>query len=145
MKDPRVLVVDDDRLFRLYVVMLLQHGGMTVVEAKDGGEALTCLEAQPIDLVVTDVRMPGMDGFQLLARARELFPDLPVLLVSGHVDADIRAEAVRRGALRILSKPIEPAALLGCIQDAMAGRPGSAALDGPGSGASRTPFGAAQE
>ncbi|MBT3345245.1 MAG: response regulator [Gemmatimonadetes bacterium] len=87
--DRRVLVVDDEESIRTLLSQLL--GDYDVVTAKDGAEALeTAMESAP-DLVITDIKMPGMDGYTLLMKLREFHPDVPVLALSGYVkDEDIR-------------------------------------------------------
>lgn len=83
---PRILVVDDEADFRRLVGEALP--AFAVVEAEDGQQALDKVEEERLDLVITDIRMPNMDGFGLLTRLRSQFPDLPVLAVSGFLDAE---------------------------------------------------------
>ena len=80
-----VLVVDDEADFRRLVVQALP--AYSVMEAADGQEALSIVREEKLDLVITDIRMPGMDGFGLLTNLRSQFPQLPVVAVSGFVDA----------------------------------------------------------
>lgn len=80
---PRILIVDDDPLVRETLHAFLEDAGYTVVSAVDGYEAAELLSTEPPDLLVTDVVMPGLVGWSLLARARRIKPDLPVLLLSG--------------------------------------------------------------
>src|SRR5512138_2565698 len=91
-----VLVVDDERNIRRTLQMILE--GYAVVEAESAEDALKVLEAEPVDLGVFDIRMPGMDGLTLLAKARELWRDLPVIVVSGHADTSDVVDAMKRGA-----------------------------------------------
>ena len=85
----RILIVDDEPAFRLLMAKALSN--YDVVEAADGQEALRSVREQPPDLVITDIKMPEMDGYALLAALREEAPDLPVLAISGYVDSeDIR-------------------------------------------------------
>ena len=82
MTERRVLVVDDDRGVREALVVLLEWEGYAVEAAPDGPTALRLVAVRPPDLVVSDVSMPRMDGFELLARIRADHPSLPVLLLS---------------------------------------------------------------
>ncbi len=81
----RILVVDDEENFRKLVLEALPS--YSVVEAGDGREAIEVVSEQKVDLVLTDIRMPGMDGFALLERLRASNPDLPILAVSGYLEA----------------------------------------------------------
>jgi CheY-like chemotaxis protein len=83
---PRILVVDDESEFRSLVKRALPY--YLVLEAEDGQAALDVVREEQLSLVLTDIRMPKMDGFALLTNLRGQFPDLPVLAVSGYVDAD---------------------------------------------------------
>jgi len=82
---PQILIVDDEKEFRQLVMQVLP--AVTVLEASDGREALEIVQEEKLDLVITDVRMPIMDGFGLLTQLRSQFANLPVLAVSGFIDA----------------------------------------------------------
>lgn len=82
---PQVLIVDDEKEFRQLVIQALP--AVTVLEASDGREALEIVQEEKLDLVITDVRMPIMDGFGLLTQLRSQFAHLPVLAISGFIDA----------------------------------------------------------
>ncbi|HEX7624063.1 MAG TPA: response regulator, partial [Anaeromyxobacteraceae bacterium] len=101
---PHVLVVDDEKNIRRTLRMVLETEGYAVSEAETAEEGLKILEAEPVDLGVFDVRLPGMDGLSLLSRARELWRDLPVIVISGHAETPDVVEAMRRGALDFFSK-----------------------------------------
>ncbi|HET6440690.1 MAG TPA: sigma-54 dependent transcriptional regulator [Anaeromyxobacter sp.] len=103
----RILVVDDDPASRDLLRRVLATEGHEVVEAADGREALANLSRQPADLVVSDIRMPDLDGVQLLERMRELAPDVPVVLVTAFGDVEGAVEAIRRGAFDYLAKPYD--------------------------------------
>src|SRR3712207_1744297 len=105
----RVLVADDEPMVRFMIVDELEHQGCRVEEAADGEEALKAIErGQPFDLIVTDVRMPRLDGWTLAERARDLRPDLPVLYVTGYTDVEARPVP---GA-EVLGKPFRPTQLV---------------------------------
>ena len=97
----RVLIVDDEADFRRLVKEALPS--FIVVEAGDGKEALELVQEEELDLVITDIRMPNMDGFGLLDNLRSQYPQLPVLAVSGYLEAD---EARERDFDGFVDKPI---------------------------------------
>jgi two-component system nitrogen regulation response regulator NtrX len=106
-----VLVVDDDPDIRLALEMLLGYEGYSVWTAKDGAEALARVEAEAAKgrrpgVVLTDLKMPRMDGLELLDRLRARPDPPPVVLISGHGDIQTAVEAIRRGALNFLEKPL---------------------------------------
>jgi CheY-like chemotaxis protein len=104
-----VLVVDDDRLTRTLVSHALTATRIcSVVAAEDGEEAMEVLRTMPVDLVVTDLQMPRMGGFQLLAHLTTQYPAVPAIVISGFLDDSKRAQAGELGALNVLSKPIKP-------------------------------------
>jgi DNA-binding NtrC family response regulator len=100
-----VLVVDDDRAFRVATRTLLEDEGFGVKLATNGDEALRVLEETPVDLVITDMVMEKMTGLALLARVRALFPDLPVIMVTGFGSVETAVEAMRLGASDYVTKP----------------------------------------
>jgi DNA-binding response OmpR family regulator len=115
----RVLVVDDDPDIREFVETVLAENGFETMVAEDGLAALRALAAESFDLLLTDVRMPGLDGFQLVARAREQKPDLRVLFMSGYT-AEYKIDPVRED---FVAKPFRPRELLGCIYEILRRRP----------------------
>jgi DNA-binding response OmpR family regulator len=99
-----VLVVDDDSSHRWMLGEALRAAQFDVIEAEDGGEALEQVSRQAVDLVISEVQMPHMDGLTLLDRLRDTRPELPVFLVSGH--AALRRESIlERGASGFFEKP----------------------------------------
>lgn len=104
-----ILVVEDDRAIRYLLTRVLEAAGYAVIACEDGvrGLAMICAGTEPIDAVITDSLMPGMDGRELLARIRALRSDLPVLVVSGSVgDRPARPEEDRLTVR--LCKPVSP-------------------------------------
>jgi DNA-binding NtrC family response regulator len=99
-----VLVVDDDDVIRETLLELLD-GNYQCQEASTAEEALRKLEAQPFDVVLTDISMPGLSGSELLQRARELYPDTPVIIMSGLSDQEQAHSLINRGAFDYLLKP----------------------------------------
>ncbi|WBB78017.1 SpoIIE family protein phosphatase [Micromonospora sp. WMMD882] len=104
-----VLVVDDSRTKRYLLVSWLTRAGFRTLEAETGGEALDRVGAEPIDLVVLDVRLPDINGFEICERIKAAHPVLPVIHVSAHaIDVVDRTQGLTRGADAYLAEPIEP-------------------------------------
>jgi DNA-binding NtrC family response regulator len=102
-----VLVVDDEELYRRALERMLQRVGHVVVAARDASEALALVAAQPIDLVLADVRMPGINGLELVRQIHEFAPDLPCIVITGYGGAEQSVEALRAGAFWYLEKPFD--------------------------------------
>jgi excisionase family DNA binding protein len=109
---PLVLVVDDDARIREYMRVNLEMEGYTVREAGSGDEALQALEDQAPDLVLLDVVMPGVDGWQMLQRMQERHGSIPVIMFSGQVDERSASDAEERGARGFVGKPFDPQQLI---------------------------------
>ncbi len=106
MSEPiRVLIVDDEERFRSTLVKLLASRGMTAAAAGSGEEALEVLAREPFDVILLDVRMPGMGGMKALPRIKELRPEAEVLALTGHASVDIASEMIAKGAADYLLKP----------------------------------------
>lgn len=112
----RVLVVDDDASVCWAVERLLRSRGYEVVIADGQAAALRHLRRQPVGLVLTDLRMPGGSGLELLAELRALRPGLPVILTTAYGTVDVAAEALARGAVDVLPKPIDMDRALAVIE-----------------------------
>ena len=104
MSDPKtVLLIDDDDSLRRVVEYNLQEEGYGVVTAADGTTGLQAFQAQAIDLVLTDIRMPEMDGLELLTRLKAMHADLPVIILTAHGTIDSAVEAIKLGAFDFLT------------------------------------------
>ena len=114
----RILIVDDESGFRESLARRLERRGAVVNQAADGEAALASLEQEPVDVVLLDVRMPGMDGLATLARIRADHPDTEVILVTGNVDTHEGVAGIKAGAFDYLTKPIEIEHLIGKIRQA---------------------------
>ncbi len=108
----RVLVVDDETNLRQTLARILHQLGCEVTTAADGAEALQRLEAAPYDLVYLDIRLPGIDGLQVLRQIHDHYPRVAVVLLTAHASISSAVEAVRLGAIDYLIKPITPEALI---------------------------------
>jgi excisionase family DNA binding protein len=109
---PLVLVVDDDPRLREFMRVNLELEGYTVREASSGEEALAALEDQAPALVLLDVVMPGIDGWQMLQRMQERHGSIPVIMFSGQVDPTAAGDAEERGARGFVGKPFDPRQLI---------------------------------
>ena len=112
----QVLIVDDEPNLRKILSAQLSRDGYDVLVAEDGEKGLEILRENHIDLVVTDLKMPKMDGMQLLRSALELDPTLPVVMITAHGTVDTAVEALKLGAFDYLTKPFDPDALLAAIR-----------------------------
>lgn len=118
----RVLVVDDEANLRQTMARILHQLGCEVTTAADGPEGLQRLEAAPYDLVYLDIRLPGMDGLQVLRQVHDRYPQLAVVLLTAHASISSAVEAVRLGATDYLIKPITPEALIARTRTILAGQ-----------------------
>ena len=116
---PRVLVVDDDPGVRYTLREILVSEGLAVDEAADGAEALAKLEAHPAALVVTDLRMPGMDGMELLRRLVARAPAPRVVVITAHGSERQAVEAMKAGAYDYFRKPFDNEELLAVVRRAL--------------------------
>ncbi|UZE30541.1 sigma-54-dependent transcriptional regulator [Pseudomonas asplenii] len=114
-----VIVVDDEASIRLAVEQWLSLSGFSVQLFSRAEECLAQLPANFPGVIISDVRMPGLGGLELLARVRALDPDLPVILLTGHGDVPMAVEAMRDGAYDFLEKPFSPETLLGSLGRAL--------------------------
>jgi two-component system, NtrC family, nitrogen regulation response regulator GlnG len=106
-RTPRVWIVDDDRSIRWVLEKTLSGHGLEVSCFESAAPALQALTSAEPDVLVTDIRMPGMDGLELLARIRSGHPDLPVIIITAHSDLDAAVSAYEGGAFEYLPKPFD--------------------------------------
>jgi excisionase family DNA binding protein len=111
---PSVLIVDDDARLREYVRVNLEMEGYAVREAASAAEGLEALEEEPPDLILLDVMMPQVDGWEMLRRVQERhgIGSIPVIMFSGKVDEESAAQAASRGAQGFIGKPFNPQQLI---------------------------------
>jgi two-component system response regulator HydG len=119
----RLLVVDDDRTFRLSTAELLRQDGHEVETAGDAAEAVDMLSRRSFDLVLLDMRMPGMDGLTAVEVLRTRGLRAPVLMISGFGTIDTAVESLHRGADHFLSKPVDPDILSAKVAELLERRP----------------------
>jgi two-component system C4-dicarboxylate transport response regulator DctD len=114
-----VLLVEDDPLVLLGAEQALSLAGMTVLTAPDAEAALLILATSPPDAVVSDIRLPGADGFELLRRVQELDSEVPVILMTGHGDIRMAVDAMHNGAYDFLEKPFSSDRLTEVVRRAL--------------------------
>lgn len=118
MNNIRLLLVDDEDDFRRTIAKRLKKRGMTPEEAGTGEECLAILEKNPVDVVILDVKMPGMNGIETLHHIKEKYPKTEVIMLTGHATTRDGVDGIKKGAFDYLSKPIELEHLLGKIKQA---------------------------
>ena len=114
----RILVVDDERALRDTLKGILEDEGYDVTAAEDGAEALALFEKSPYDVVLCDIKMPKMDGVEVLEKLLEL-GDVPVVMISGHGTIETAVDAMRRGAYDYIEKPLDLNRLLVSVRHAL--------------------------
>ncbi len=114
----RVLVVDDEEDFQQLLTMRLELRGYDTTSVGTGEQALASLAQRPADVVVLDVRLPGMDGIQTLERIRQSHPASQVIMLTGYADPSIIAKVEARGAFAFMMKPVLIGELLDKIRQA---------------------------
>jgi CheY-like chemotaxis protein len=134
----KILVVDDDPVMQVTVRRVLEPAGHVVVVADDGAKGLARFQAESFDLLVLDIFMPGMDGFETMRRILERRPDMPIIMTSGRShtpdsiqEPDYLTMALKLGAVSALPKPFRPVALLTMVADCLASANSLAAQSRP--------------
>lgn len=120
----RILLVEDDPTVRLLVVEVLRMSGYTIIETSSPLEALrVAQDIPPVDLILTDMVMPGMDGTELVARLLRRWPGTRVLFVSGYADREIAETGIIEAGYSFLGKPFTPRTLTAKLHEVMASAP----------------------
>jgi DNA-binding response OmpR family regulator len=114
-----ILVVDDEQNLRFTLSAILQEKGYFVTTAASGEEALELLSAIQYDLMFLDLKMPGLDGMEVLAKIQATCPDMPVLILTANTSLDTAVETLRRGAAGYLLKPVDPEQILSRVKEAL--------------------------
>lgn len=117
-KTPTVLVVEDDAESRTAMLKVLEGVGYKTLEADNGQQGLDTILNEGIDILVTDLRLPVMDGVELLKRAKAADQEIEVILITGHGTVEVAVEAIKEGAYDFITKPVKKAQLLHSVEKA---------------------------
>lgn len=115
----RILVIDDEAAIRSAMRMILEYEGHEVLEAASGPEGLQVAQTESPDLVFLDIKMPGMDGLEVLTRLRAMSETLPVVIISAHGSAASALEAGRLGAYRFIEKPLSKDYVIDAVREGL--------------------------
>lgn len=115
----KILIVDDELNMRLVLTAMLKKEGYEIASAADGNEALSILKSGPIDVVITDLKMPNVDGMELLNHMNDKHPAIPVIIITAHGTVATAVEALKKGALDYITKPFDLDELKNVISKAM--------------------------
>ena len=115
----RILVIDDERSIRNTLKDILEFEKYQVEVAEDGFKALELIRTADFDVILCDIKMPGMDGIEVLQKIEEIKPDTPVVMISGHGNIDTAVESIKKGAFDFIEKPLDLNRLLITLRNAM--------------------------
>lgn len=130
----KVLVVDDEEIVRQSYQRSLTGISFRVRTATGGSEALSLMEEEPSDVILVDIRMPGMDGMELLKLIKERWPESEVVVITGYPSIETAKEAVRLGAYNYLAKPLGPKEIIEAATGALVQKRWSLRRDDPATG-----------
>lgn len=114
-----ILIIDDERPIRSTLREILEYEKITIEEAENGQKGIELFEKIQFDAVLCDIKMPGMDGIEVLSRLQEINPDIPVIMISGHGTIETAVEALKKGAYDYISKPPDLNRLLVSVRNAL--------------------------
>jgi two-component system, NtrC family, nitrogen regulation response regulator NtrX len=114
-----ILIVDDEKAIRKTLTEILSYEGYKIDDAENGEEALKKIKEKSYDVVLCDIKMPKMDGIEFLEKSREISPDVPIIMISGHGTIETAVEAVKKGAFDYVAKPPDLNRLLITIRNAL--------------------------
>lgn len=114
-----ILIIDDEKAIRKTLSEILSFEGFVIDEAADGAEGVKKIKDNNYDCILCDIKMPKMDGMEVLEQSKELKPDIPFIVISGHGNIETAVEAVKKGAFDFISKPPDLNRLLITIRNAM--------------------------
>ena len=115
----KILVIDDERSIRNTLKEILEYEGHSVHDAADGAEGISKVSGNKYDIILCDIKMPKMDGIEVMEKILELSPDTPVVMISGHGNIETAVEAIKKGAFDFISKPLDLNRVLITIRNAM--------------------------
>lgn len=115
----RILVIDDERSIRNTLKEILEYEKYVVDLAEDGAKGLEKVKSAEFDVILCDIKMPGLDGIEVLEKLVEFTPDTPVVMISGHGNIDTAVDSIKKGAFDYIEKPLDLNRLLITIRNAM--------------------------
>ena len=117
----RILIIEDEDAIRRVLIKIIknENSAYMVEEASDGQEGYEKIEAEDYDLVLCDIKMPKMDGVEVLSKVQNFKPEIPFIMISGHGELETAVEAMRLGAFDYISKPPDLNRLLNAIRNAL--------------------------
>lgn len=116
---PKILIIDDEKSIRSTLKEILEYENYQVEEAADGGEGLVKVDKEKFDIILCDIKMPKMDGLEVLEKLQEKHSDIPVVMISGHGNIDTAVEAIKKGAFDFISKPLDLNRMLITMRNAL--------------------------
>ena len=118
---PKILIIEDEAAIRRVLVKILSEENDTyeVKEAEDGLQGIDLIKKEDFDLVLCDIKMPKMDGVEVLEAAKKIKPEIPMVMISGHGDLDTAVNTMRLGAFDYISKPPDLNRLLNTVRIAL--------------------------
>ncbi|MEW5746087.1 MAG: response regulator [Nitrospirota bacterium] len=119
MPKGKILVVDDEEIVRISCNRLLTPEGYDVKTVKSATDAFALLKAEPFDLVLTDLKMPDIDGIEVLRRVKEEWPHIEVVMITGYQTITSAVQAIKLGAFDYLEKPFTPDSILATVENAL--------------------------
>ena len=119
MKKGIILVIDDEDIVRTSCSRTLTPGGYEVKLARDGQEGLRILSEDKVDLVLTDLKMPDMDGIEVLRKIKKEWQEFEVIIITGYQTVDTAVKSIKLGAFDYIEKPFTPDALINAVSKAL--------------------------
>ncbi|NQY67489.1 MAG: sigma-54-dependent Fis family transcriptional regulator, partial [Flavobacteriales bacterium] len=116
---PKILIIDDEKSIRNSLRDILEYEKFEIDDAENGKSGLEFIRNNQYDLVLCDIKMPAMDGIEVLERINILNPDLPIIMVSGHGTLDTAVDAIKKGAFDFIQKPLDLNRLLVSVRNAL--------------------------
>jgi DNA-binding response OmpR family regulator len=114
-----ILIIDDEPNLRRSLGLILQRAGYSVVTAANAGEAIQLLKTGSYDLAFLDLKLPDINGIELLPQIKNLYPEMPIVILTAHATLDTAIEAVRLGARDYLLKPVDPDSILNRVESVL--------------------------
>ncbi len=118
-KRKSVLAIDDEQIVRISCERVLRIAGYDIDTSADGQSALKMIDEKKYDLILTDLKMPGMDGIEVMSEIKKRLPGTRVIVVTGYSTLDTAVKAIKMGAHNYIEKPFSPETLLAAVRDAL--------------------------